>query len=154
MKANKTTTFTGMHEVSQRRDINCGGYALRTMDWLLPEDYGYDDEDLDDMINFHEDLFNLKCVGVFTGPEAFEHYKNNLDNYVLYRVSYDHDDFHWITVTKRLEFYNKSGMTSAYKGKVLNDRRVNPFGDSWFPSTMNYDSPILMFKWTGPAGLK
>jgi hypothetical protein len=154
MRVNKTTSFTGMHEVSNRSDINCGGYALRTMDWLLPEDYGYDDRDLDEMIDFHEDLFNLKCVGVFTGPEALEYYKNNLDNYVLYRISYDFDDFHWITVTKRLEFYNKSGTRPAFKGKVLDDSRVNPFGESWFPNSINYESPILMFKWTGPAGLK
>ena len=154
MTINKTTSFTGMTDAGTRRDINCGGYALRTMDWLLPMDYGYNDEDLDEMIAFHEDLFNLKCVGVFTGPEAFEYYKKHLDNYVLYRISYDNDDFHYITVTKRLEFYNKSGMTKAFKGKVLSDNRVNPFADSWFPETMNYDSPILMFKWTGPAGLK
>lgn len=154
MKVNKTTSFTGMTEIGKRRDVNCGGYALRTMDWLLPKDYGYDDRDIDDMIAFHEDLFNLKVVGVFNGDEALEYYKKHLDNYVLYRLSYDWDDFHWVTVTKRLEFYNKSGRSQAFKGKVFGDDRLNPFGDNWFKDQINYEGPMIMMKWTGPAGLK
>lgn len=143
--------FRGRMPAGLVRHINCGGYALRTNDWVDPEDDGYDPYDLDDMVAYHQDLFGLEVVGVFTPAEAEAYYRENLDTYILYRFvnnEYE-DDFHWVTITKRCEYYSKSGRSDVDKGKVFNDKVFEVFADEWehkYKAIPAYDSLIIMMK--------
>lgn len=163
----------GLHVAqNNRRDINCGGYALGTKFWENLDGWRgtFKVELIGDAasLNLHrvflhlpsvsdtlEKNFNLELVGIFTPEEAEDHYRSNLGDYLLFRhtdpkCGYDDCDFHFKNITKRGEVYHKPGGSPALKHRFTRDT----FSEVWPGPDGGYKSEILMMRWTGPKGHK
>jgi hypothetical protein len=144
-------TMKGSGSNAVRKSINCAGYALGVQDWFDMDRYSKEIDDFDEIAHGLEVDFNLEYVGVMHHEDAEEYFKTEGGDLLLYRVSYNDEDFHFMNVTHRGRVYHKQGSYDAVTGGF---KTIGAFNKYWKNYHILYDSYILVMKWTGPRGLK
>lgn len=134
------TQYNQLLRNTNRRDFNCGGYALETFNWYLP--YGEDfpkywsravSDITEDMVAYMlADKLGLRVINSLTELAPTEYA-------IAFRVGCG--DFHFIKRGHNGQWYSKMGSSR----EIERVPEHNVFCEPWPGFGMQYDGPIVLF---------